>query len=277
VFHAEFIKERAMKFRSVQILAILSVVAGAARVATAAEPSSPWSLSISGGDSIDEFGSLRTPRTTDFADLGALDPTLSGTSGTLRLDKLQYEDLFRRRFDTGLELDYSFNDNLQSFGRFGYTSLGGRTTTLGQLEGGPGFDSLAAVRAHWADADNMSFQLGSRYFFSTGSDWRPFAGLAIGATHLDAMRASLTSTDLSTGLNNLHFTRSGTVFSQSLQTGVEYTPTAALGLRFGVDVDHVGRPHDTVDPQLEALGYGPNDQAHSMWSIPVSIAANYRF
>ncbi len=123
----------------------------------------------------------------------------------------------------------------------------------------------------------MSFQLGSRYFWSTGTDWRPFAGFALGATHLDAMRATLTSADLPTDLDNLHFTRSGTVFSQSVQTGVEYTPSSALGLRFGVDVDHVGRPHDTEDPQLEALGYGPNDQAHSMWSIPVSIAANYRF
>ena len=265
-----------MKSRSIQILAILSVVAGATRVATAAEPASPWSLSISGGDSVDEFGSLRTPRTTDFTDLGTLDPTLTGTTGTLRLDKLKYEDLFRRRFDTGLELDYTFNDNLQSFGRFGYTSLGGRTTTIGQLDGAS-FDSPAAVRAHWADADNTSFELGSRYFWSTGSDWRPFAGLAIGATHLDGMRATLTSADLPTDLNNLRFTRSGTVFSQSLQTGVEYTPSPALGLRFGVDVDHVGRPHDTDDPQLESLGYGPNDQAHSMWSIPVSIAANYRF
>ncbi len=112
-----------MKLRSIQILTVLSLVAGATRVATAAEPSSPWSLSISGGDSLDEQGSLRTPRTTDFTDLGALDPSLSGTSGTLRLDKLNYEDLFRRRFDTGLELDYSFDENLQTFGRLGYTSF----------------------------------------------------------------------------------------------------------------------------------------------------------
>ena len=76
-----------MKLRPIQMLTILSLVAGGARIATAAEPSSPWSLSISGGDSLDERGSLRTPRSTDFADLGTLDPALSGASGTLRLDK----------------------------------------------------------------------------------------------------------------------------------------------------------------------------------------------
>lgn len=265
-----------MKYRSIQILTVLSVVTGAARVAPAAEPSSPWSLSIGGGDSIDERGSLRTPRTNDFTDLGTLDPTLSGTSGTLTLDKLKYEDLFRRRFDAGLELDYSFDDNLQSYGRFGYGSFGGRTTTIGHLDSAA-FDSPADVRAHWADADNMTFELGSRYLWTTGADWRPFAGFSLGATHLDAMRATLTSPDLSTDLDNLRFTSSGTVFSQSLQTGVEYSPMSALGLRLGVAADHFGRPHDANDPRLAELGYGPNDDAHSMWSFPVSVAANYRF
>src|SRR4051812_19023246 len=174
-----------MKFRSMLILTLVSLVAGAARVATAAEPASPWSLSISGGDSIGESGSLRSPITASFSDLGTLDPAFSGTSGTLRLDKLRYEDFFRPRFDAGLELDYSFNDNLQSYGRFGYDSLRGRTSTIGTLNSSA-LDSSAAVRARFADADNMTFELGSRYFWSTGTDWRPFAGLALGATHLDS-------------------------------------------------------------------------------------------
>jgi hypothetical protein len=48
-----------MKFRSMQILAALTAVAGAARVATAAEPASSWSLSLIGGDSIGERSALR--------------------------------------------------------------------------------------------------------------------------------------------------------------------------------------------------------------------------
>jgi hypothetical protein len=262
-----------MKSPAIQMLTVLSLVAGAARVASAAEPSSPWSLSISGGDSVDERGSLRTRETTGLAGLSALDPTLSGTSGTLRLDTLKYEDLFRRRFDTGLELDYSFNDNLQSYGRFGYASLGGRTTTIGELESGT---SPAALRAHFADADNMTYELGSRYFWTTGADWRPFAGLALGATHLDSMRATLTSTDLSLPLNDLRFSRAGTVFSQSLTTGVDYTPNEVFGLRFSIDADHFGRPAASEDPRLSALGAG-GDDAHGLWSFPVAIAANYRF
>lgn len=265
-----------MKFRSVQILTVVSMVAGAARVAMAAEPSSPWSLSISGGDSVAETGSLRRPSTADFTDLGTLDPTLTGTSGTMRLDRLKYDDLFHRQFETGLELDYSFSDNLQGYGRFGYTSLGGRTTTIGTLNSAA-FDSPAAVRARFADVDSMTFELGSRYSWNTGTDWRPFAGFALGSTRLDSMRADITSTDLSTDLTDMRFTRTATLFSQSLQTGVEYTPNSAFGLRFSVDADHVGRPPNADDARLTALGFGPNDDAHSLWSFPVSIAANYRF
>ena len=265
-----------MKFRSTQILTILSLVAGAARVATAAEPASPWSLSISGGDSIGESGSLRSPITTNFTDLGALDPTLSGSSGTLRLDRLRYEDVVRRRFDTGLELDYSFNDNLQSYGRFGYTAFGGHESTIGTLDSDSG-GSPEAVRAHFAEANDMSFELGSRYFWSTGTDWRPFAGVALGATRLESLNATITSADPSADLTGLRFTRTGTVFSQSLQTGVEYAPNAGFGVRLAIDADHSGKPLNGDDPRLTGLGFGPNNDAHSLWSFPVSIAANYRF
>jgi hypothetical protein len=265
-----------MKFRSMQILTVVSLIAGASRVATAAEPASPWSLSISGGDSIGESGSLRSPITTPFSDLGTLDPALSGTSGTLRLDRLRYEDVFRRRFDTGLELDYSFNDNLQSYGRFGYTSLGAHMSTIGSLEG-ISLDSPAAVRAHFAEANNMSFELGSRYFWATGTDWKPFAGFSLGATHLDAMSATLNSPDLATDLSDLRFTRGGTVFSQSLQTGVDYTPSEAFDLRFAIDAAHVGKPPSGDDARLTSLGFGPNDDARGFWSFPVSVAAAFHF
>ena len=265
-----------MKFRSMQILTVITVVASASRVASAAEPSSPWSLSISGGDSISESGSLRTSMSADFPDLGTLNPALSGQSGTLNLDSLKYEDIFRRRFDTGLELDYSFNPNLQTFGRFGYASLDGRTSTIGTLDN-PTLGTTDAVRARFADADNMSLELGSRYLWTTGTDWRPFAAFALGATHMDSMRATITSANLGPDLTDLRFSRSGIVFSQSLQTGIDYTPNNAFGLRFSIDADHAAKPPSGNDPRTSLLGFGPNDEAHDLWSFPVSIAANYRF
>ena len=266
-----------MKFRSMQILTAFTVVAGAARVAMAAEPAGAWSLSISGGDSISESGSLRAPMSATLGDLGALDPGLTGESGTLRLDRLRYDDLFRSRFDTGLELDYSFSDNLQTYGRFDYGSFDGRTHAIGSLTD-TALDNSAAIEDQFADADNLSLQFGSRYLWSTGLDWRPYAGFALGATRLGEMRATLTRTDFSAVIPDFRFARAGTVFSQSLQTGVDYTPNTAFGLRFGVDADRVGKPPSGDDPRTSELGFGPSSEAHSsLWSFPVSIAANYRF
>lgn len=201
---------------------------------------------------------------------------MSGQSGTLHLDSLKYEDIFHRRYDTGLELDYSFSNNVQSFGRFGYASLAGRTSTIGTV------DSLslaapATIHARFADADNMSLQLGSRYLWTTGTDWRPFASFALGATHLDEMRADITSTDLATSIPDLRFARAGTVFSQSLSSGVDYTPNSAFGLRFSIDADHLGKPPSGDDARTSLLGFGPNDGSHDIWSFPVSVAASYRF
>jgi hypothetical protein len=138
-------------------------------------------------------------------------------------------------------------------------------------------DTPMALRARFSDADNMTLQFGSRYFIPTGTDWRPFAGVALGATHLDTIRADVTSADLGTELSNLRFTRAGTVFSQSLQTGVEYAPSSAFGLRLSVDADHFGRPLNGDDPRLTGVGFAANEDAHSLWSFPVAVAANYRF
>jgi len=257
------------------------LITAAALISTAAarayaDPSNPWSVSVIGGDSVAESGSLRTPRIATITDLGAIDPALAGSSGTLSLDKLRYEDLFRRKFDTGLELNYSFDPNLQTYGRFSYESLGGRTRRAGELSS-DGLDAPASVAAHFANADNMTFELGSRYFWQTGTDWRPFAGAALGATHLDAIRASFTSPETGLVLPDAQFTRSGFVFSQSLETGVEYDPQSNFGVRFGVNADHVGTPRSADNAEVANLGIDDGHDAHSRWAFPVSVAAAYHF
>lgn len=264
-----------MNPRILKLITSAALIAGAAARAYA-DPLNPWSISVIGGDSVGESGSLRAPRVSTFNDLGAIDPALSGASGTLNLDKLRYEDLFRRRFDTGLELDYSFDPNLQTYGRFNYESLGGKTRQAGLLSSDV-LNGPAAIDAHFSNADNMTLELGSRYFWQTGTDWRPFAGAALGATHLDAIRASFASPDIGVDLPNAQFTRSGVVFSQSLETGVEYSPDPNFGMRLSLNADHVGAPRSADSSELTDLGFDAGHDAHSRWSFPVSIAAAYHF
>jgi opacity protein-like surface antigen len=263
-----------MNTRHIRTLAALALTGGLARGAVAAD--SPWTLSIFGGDSAGISGELRAPGSISITDLGVVDPALSGVPGTLTLDKLRYDDLFSRRYDTGLELGYAFSENLQGFGRVTYDNLSGRARRIGALQVA-GLSTPAPLDAHFADADNLSLDLGTRYFFSTNTPWRPYAGASLGATHLDAMRATISVPDTALDLTNVSFTRPSTVFSQTIETGVEYKPSSNFGVRLSVDADHIGAPRSAHDPSLTELGFDTGHGAEARWDFPVAVAATYHF
>jgi hypothetical protein len=265
-----------MNPRNVGILASLAIIAGA-RAANADTPAdSPWGIAVYGGDTVTEAGRLRSPLSSTIPDLGALNPQFGGTSGTLSLDKLRYDDLFRQDFATGLELNYSFSPNLQTYGRFDYATLDGETRRIGFLSSDV-LGGSEAVNARFHDEDNKSLELGTRYFWPTGTAWEPFAGIALGATRLDAIRANFGTADRAIDLTNVSFTRPATVFSQSLETGVEFNPNTSFGVRFSVDADHMGAPPSSRDPLLSELGYDAAHEAEARWTFPVAIAASFHF
>jgi hypothetical protein len=264
-----------MNTRHVRFFTALALMAGA-RATYAETVDSPWGIAVYGGDSVNEAGSLRSPFTATVPDLGKLDPALAGTSGQLSLDRLHYDDMFRRNFDAGLELNYSLNDTVQAYGRFSYESLDGRTRRVGALT----TDVLASgepLRARFADQNNETLEIGSRYFLPTGTAWQPFAGVALGATRLAAVRANFSVPDTAIDLSNVRFTRPGTVFSQSVEAGVEFNPNRNFGVRFSVDADHMGEAPSSRDPVLSELGYDASHDAQGRWSFPVAIAASYHF
>jgi hypothetical protein len=265
-----------MNPRNLGILASLALIAGA-RAANAETPAdSPWGIAVYGGDTVTEAGRLRSPLSSSIPDLGTINPQLSGTSGTLSLDRLRYDDLFRQDFATGLELNYSFSPNLQTYGRFHYATLDGRTRRVG-LHSTDALGGSEPLDARFHDEDNKSLEIGSRYFWSTGTAWEPFAGVALGATRLDAIRASYTTPDQALDLTDVRFTRPATVFSQSLETGVEFDPNPSFGVRFSVDADHMGAPPSARDPMLTELGYDAAHDAEGRWTFPVAIAASFHF
>jgi hypothetical protein len=267
-----------MNSRHVGFFTALALVGGV-RVASADTPDSPWGIAVYGGDSVAESGSLRSPHEPlleTIPDLGTLDPALGGTSATLSLDKLRYEDLFRRSFNTGLELNYSFSDALQSYARASYSAYDGRTRTAGVLTS----DALGVsepLRARFNDQDNKALEIGSRYFWQTGTAWKPFAGLSLGATRLNAISATFSVPDTAIDLPNVRFTRPATVFSQSAEAGVEYNPSRSFGVRFSVDAEHVGDQPSGDDPRLAQFGIDPGHDATGRWSFPVAVAAAYHF
>ena len=263
-----------MKSRHAGLITALALAAGVARSASAASPDSPWGVAIYGGDSLSETGELRKPSTATFTDFGTVDPSLSGASGRFDSERLSYDDIFHRRFDTGLELNYSFSDSMQTYGRFGYESLNGQTRTLGTLETDV-LGTSTPIHARFGDDDNKSLEFGSRYFWHNSTAWEPFAGVALGATRMESIRATLDSPDAGITAREVRFTRPATLFSQSLETGVEFNPSRAFGVRFSIDASHTGTPPSARDPALSAIGFDAAHDADARWTFPVAIAATW--
>lgn len=268
-----------MNTRPVKAWTLLALIAGAGAVANASDQTSPWSLSILAGDAMGMNGSLRAPIDAPVADLGALNPSMNGQSGTVALHRLHYENLFRPRFDTGLELGYSFSDALQAYGRIGYEGLDGRTRVIGRITGeeSEGPASTGEVSARLSDVHNESLEVGSRYTWQTGSDWRPFAGVALGASRVDGMGGTLALQADPVVPEHVRFTRGDTVFSQSAEAGVEYDPGNNFGVRLSVEADHTGVASNARDPKLLALGYNTDNDAQARWAYPVAISAVWHF
>ncbi|MEJ0085239.1 MAG: hypothetical protein WDO72_06135 [Pseudomonadota bacterium] len=263
-----------MKLRHVAILSGLVFAAHGVSSVEAAEK--PWSFSVYVGDSISGSGTLRKDKSVTVPTPTAIDPKLAGATATVAIKKLNYEDVFNNRYAAGLELGYAPGEHLLVYGRANYNARQGRNREIGVLSS-TALPGRHAIHARFGDSDSQSLEAGIRYLWLDDSKWRPFVGLSLGATHTDDVKASLSIADTVLQRREVRFARSGTAFSQTFETGVEYNPNRRLGVRLSVRADHVGEPKGADDPTLTALGFHSNDQAYSRYSFPIAVAAVYRF
>jgi opacity protein-like surface antigen len=266
-----------MNSSCLRLVSAVALATAAVQSAHAAdENESPWSLSVLGGSAVGFTGSLRTPEITSIPDLGNLDPGLAQSPGSVTLNNVLYDDIFRHRHDVGFELGYAFSPNVEGFGRLTYEGLAGQTTTIGSLSS-EALPSPEPLVADFDDAHSWSLELGSRYYWPTGSPWRPFADVALGATRMDALTASLEVPDTAIDLQDVRFTNADTVFTQSVGGGIEYAPSRNFGMLFAANAEHMGSLPESNDPALLALGIDTAHDSGDRWSFPLTLSASYRF
>jgi hypothetical protein len=242
----------------------------------AAAESNPWSLALYAGDADSGSGKFRSPTQASIANLGTYDPKLAGASGSLALDRLDYHEAYHNRFSAALELGYALNENLQAFGRFGYDARQGREQDIGSLASAR-FANPQRVIAHFGNSDSRGLEVGARYLWLASERWRPYVALSVGATRTDDMDASLNVPGTAINLSKVRFARSGSTFSQSFETGVEFNPIRQFGVRFSVRANHIGTPPSGGDPQLTALGFDSGNDAGNRVDYPIALAAVYHF
>jgi opacity protein-like surface antigen len=227
----------------------------AASAAQAATPDSPWGVTLFGGGAVAENGSLRMPN----------EGTLGGQA--LHGNRLDFDDLYNDRFQAGAELSYDLRPNVEAFGRFSYESGDGRVRPIGTLAAQP-------IEARFADQDAWTLDVGSRFYFGTGETLRPFAGVSLGATRVAGIKASVALPEEG---QEVRFSRNGTVFSQSLEAGLQYAAMRNLDLRLSLDATHFGSLPAPRNPTPLEAELETRHSASEPWAFPVSIGAVYHF
>jgi len=249
-------------------LPILCVLAIAATSAVANEDSfarrSSVALFIGGNASMP--GSFRG-QTIPF---DTVDP-----AGSTVYHDLKFSDAYDDDYLTGAEFDFAVNPSLTAFGRFAYQSFDGQNVHVGEFTAND--FSAAPVHAQFSDTNTKEYDVGARYLLAPFSGLRPYVGLALGAEHLGATRAEFRNVDGS-GTTRVALGEADTVFHQSLETGLQYSPTADFGLRLSVAANHVNADTKSSDPNLALVGLD-NTQAdvRSHWEYPVQIGALWKF
>jgi opacity protein-like surface antigen len=227
----------------------------AASASQAAAPDTPWGVTLFGGGAVAEDGSLRNLH----------EGTLGGQA--LRMDRLDFDELYRDRFEAGAEVSYDLQPNVEAFGRFSYETGDGRVRRIGALAAQP-------IEARFADDDAWTLDLGSRFYFRTGEPLRPFAGVSLGATRVAGIKATLSSPDEG---QQVRFSRDGTVFSQSLEAGLQYAAMRNLDLRLSLDATHFDSLPSPRNPTPLEAELETRRSASDHWAFPVLLGAVYHF
>jgi len=256
--------------------ALSVLLAAASPTIHAATEDNPWGLQFFAGDSVGTQGDFMKSHRKDISDLGVIDPGLSGTSGSLALDTVSYDDIYKSRYDVGTELSYAVNENIEAYGRFDYNAMDGQRRSIGLVTTSDLATSMPVV-GDFKDADTYTLMLGSRYYVPTGDAWKVFGGVGLGATRLPEMSGSIDIPDASLSLKGVRFARATTVFAQSLQAGIDFHTPSSVDMQFAIGANHMAAAHAGDDAQLAALGFDTTHEGGDRWSFPITLGATYRF
>jgi hypothetical protein len=257
-----FNQELAMNARFTSMLLALTFAAGAAQ---ASDVGNRASFALFAGGNTSMPGSFRGQQVP----FDTSDP-----SGAIYYHDLKFDDAYDNRYTMGGEFDYAFTPRLSGFGRIGYSTFDGREHTVGTFTT---TTTQTPVKANFDDTSSRDYDLGARYTFLPGSRWRPFVGASLGATHLSSTKAEFQNAS-GTGMTKVTLGESDTVFSQRVETGLQFAPVEHFDLRLSAAVNHLDADTRSGDPNLALVGLDPT-QAHvrNHWDYPVELAAVWNF
>lgn len=262
-----------MKTLSASIFAAACVAAASAAQALPHSPSysnsrdEKFSFELFAGGDVAMPGSFRG----ETAPLQTTTPAGSVTYGDLKFD-----DAYAHRLGGGAELAYSFDDRVSAFARASYNEFSGDHVDIGSFE--PATPAASRIiGAEFGDTATREFDLGARYTFSPWGKVYPFAGAALGATHLSATRAIVDNLS-GFGTTGVELGKARTVFSQRAELGLQVSPMRNFDVRLTAAADHVDADRPSGDQGLVSLGLdNTRGELRDHWSYPVEVGGVWHF
>lgn len=197
------------------------------------------------------------------------------TTGSAVYRDLKFDDAYAHRLSGGAELGYAFDDHLSAFARATINQFSGDHVNIGQFE--PTTGAARELAADFGDTATHEYDLGARYTFSPWGRVYPFAGAALGATHLSATKASVDNFN-GFGTTYVEFGKAQTVFSQRAELGLQVASVKNFDIRLTAAADHVNADTKPGDANLSAMGLASAaGDVRGHWDYPVELGGVWRF
>jgi hypothetical protein len=242
--------------------------------ACAAASAAAHALPLTDRASIELFAGANTAMPGDFR--GQTVPfELSNGAGSITYNHLDFSDAYRERMTGGGEFDYAVDSHLSAFGRLGFSQFDGATERVGRFE--TPLTMISDVKAKFGDTSTRELDVGARYMFGESDTLRPFVGAALGATRMEGLHAVVDSFG---GLSatKVEIGRPDTVFSQRLETGLQYSPTRSFDLRLTAAANHLDGAAASHDLNLETVGLeNPHGDVRGHWDYPAELGGVWHF
>jgi hypothetical protein len=262
-------------FAKLSLIPVALVALGGTELASASSyDEGQWVTTFMAGSNFIENGSFNPRVSANIADLGAIDPTLGGVSGTAMIGHLQFRDAFRTGPSFGIETGYMAQSNLEPFARLSYSQMRGRNQEIGILTA-PALASPTAIRGNFDDMNSWALDLGTRYFMSDTGTMRTYVAGYLGADRTDALRAHYQVAGMAASPSE-ELLPQKTRFDAGVEGGLAWQVSDNADLSLSVGAQYV----DTRSEDSNAfapLGIEDVRFTDPRWSFPVNLGVDFRF
>lgn len=231
------------------------------------------SLRIMGGADFPIGGALHEGANVPIANLGVLNPALTGVSATLGVEERGWRRFLNGDLAGNVELGYGLSNDSEVFGAFRYQELGSGSNVVGAAQV-PALNASLPITANFRGGGVYTGEIGYRRYF--GTTFRPYLAGRIGVSFTDRISADIAVPAANIALRGTPFYRNSVSATGGIDAGIAIPLGARVDLNLETGIRYTtGLRGD--DSALGGLGLAGLNNAGDRWDIPARAGLTFRF